>query len=188
MTYVKQNKWKFFATLVLVGSLIFAFKSNAPETKDVRHRKLLSAVGSLLEREHYNPRKIDDVFSKEVFENYLKILDPEKNLFMQQDIEALKKFQTTIDDEIHGADIKFEPAASKLYDIRYKEAKLIADSIFKQTFNFNIDDSVYLDADSLNYPKNNSERYDRWYKIIKYKTLEKYISLHRILKIIFPYH
>ena len=177
MTYVKQNKWKFFATLVLVGSLIFAFKSNAPETKDVRHRKLLSAVGSLLEREHYNPRKIDDVFSKEVFENYLKILDPEKNLFMQQDIEALKKFQTTIDDEIHGADIKFEPAASKLYDIRYKEAKLIADSIFKQTFNFNIDDSVYLDADSLNYPKNNSERYDRWYKIIKYKTLEKYISL-----------
>jgi carboxyl-terminal processing protease len=177
MTYVKQNKWKFFATLVLVGSLIFAFKSNSTETPDIRHRKLLSAVGALLEREHYDPRKVDDQFSKEVFENYLKMLDPEKNLFLQEDIDALKKYQNSIDDEIHGAKIEFQPAVTKIYDIRYKEAKQIADSVFKQTFSFNIDDSVYIDADSLSYPKNKNERYHRWYKLIKYKTLEKYVSL-----------
>ena len=177
MTYVKQNKWKFFATLVLVGSLVFAFKSNSTETPETRHRKLLSAVGALLEREHYDPRKVDDQFSKEVFENYLKMLDPEKNLFLQEDIDALKKYQNAIDDEIHGAKIEFQPAVTKIYDIRYKEAKQIADSVFKQTFSFNIDDSVYTDADSLSYPKNKNERYNRWYKLIKYKTLEKYVSL-----------
>jgi carboxyl-terminal processing protease len=177
MTYVKENKWKFFATLVLVGSLIFAFKSNSDETPDIRHRKLLSAVGSLLEREHYDPRKVDDQFSKEVFDNYLKSLDPEKNLFLQEDIDALKKYQITIDDEIHGAKIEFQPAVSKLYDIRYKEVKQIADSIFKQPFSFNIDDSVYVDADSLAFPKNKNARYERWYKLIKYKTIEKYVSL-----------
>ena len=96
MTYVKENKWKFFATLVWVGSLIFAFKSNSDETPDIRHLKLLSAVGSLLEREHYDPRKVDDQFSKEVFDNYLKSLDPEKNLFLQEDIDALKNIKSLL--------------------------------------------------------------------------------------------
>jgi carboxyl-terminal processing protease len=179
MTYVKQNKWKFFATLILAGGLIFAFtfKSITKETPNIRHRKLLSTVGSLLESEHYNPRKIDDQFSGEVFDAYLKALDPEKNLFTQEDIATLSKYKTTLDDEIHGSNIEFEPAVSKIYDIRYKEAKLIVDSILKQPFDYNIEDSVYLDVDSISYPKNNAERFDRWYKLLKYKALEKYASL-----------
>ena len=177
MTYVKQNKWKFFTTLILAGGLIFAFKSISKETPNQRHRKLLSTVGNLLENEHYNPRKIDDQFSAEVFDAYLKVLDPEKNLFTQEDIASINKYKTTIDDEIHGTNIEFEPAVSKIYDIRYKEAKAIVDLILKKPFSFNIDDSVYLEADSISYPKNNNDRFNRWYKLLKYKSLEKYASL-----------
>jgi len=177
MTYVKQNKWKFFATLILAGVLVFAFKSITIETPNERHRKLLSTVGNLLENEHYNPRRIDDQFSLEVFDAYLKALDPEKNLFTQEDIASLSKYKTTIDNEIHGANIEFEPAVSKIYDLRYKEAKLIVDSVLKQSFNFNIDDSVFLEVDSIDYPKNNTDRFDRWYKSLKFRTLEKYASL-----------
>ena len=86
MTYVKQNKWKFFSMLILVGGLFFAFntiKTANQESPELRHRKLLSTIGQLLESEHYSPRKVDDEFSKEVFDNYLKALDPEKNLFIQ---------------------------------------------------------------------------------------------------------
>jgi carboxyl-terminal processing protease len=63
MTYVQQNKWKFLATVVLMGGLFFAFntfKSSSNETPELRHRKLLSTIGHLLESEHYSPRKIDD--------------------------------------------------------------------------------------------------------------------------------
>jgi carboxyl-terminal processing protease len=180
MTYVKQNKWKFFTTLVLMGGLFFAFntfKSSTNETPELRHRKLLSTIGHLLESEHYSPRKIDDQFSKEVFDAYLKALDPEKNLFVQADIDSLKLFQNTIDDEIHGAKIQFQPAASNMYTRRYAEAKLIFDSIIKQPFNYTIDDSLRLDVDSIAYPANVNERYARWYKLVKYKCLERYASL-----------
>lgn len=64
-----------FATLVLVGGLFFAFNTfntTASEPSEIRHRKLLSTVGRLLESEHYSPRIIDDKFSKEVFDAYLK--------------------------------------------------------------------------------------------------------------------
>ncbi|MEN9381397.1 MAG: hypothetical protein RI940_278 [Bacteroidota bacterium] len=180
MTYVKQNKWKFLATVVFVGGLFFAFKSfnnNPAETLELRHRKLLSTIGHLLESEHYNPRKIDDSFSGEVFDAYLKALDPEKNMFIQSDLDSLTKFKKTIDDEIHGAKIEFEPAVSRMYDRRYQEVKQIFESIIKTPFNYNIDDSIKLDADSINYAANLDERYTRWYKIIKYKCLERYASL-----------
>ena len=86
MTYVKQNKWKVFATVFLFGALFFAFntfKTEAQESPALRQRKLLSTVGHLLESEHYSPRRIDDEFSKEVFAAYFKALDPEKNIFLQ---------------------------------------------------------------------------------------------------------
>ena len=180
MTYVQQNKWKFLATVVLMGGLFFAFNTFKPTTSEspaLRHRKLLSTIGHLLESEHYSPRKIDDQLSKDVFDAYLKALDPEKNLFTQKDIDSLKVFQKTIDDEIHGAKIEFEPAVSNLYDRRYAESKIIFDSIIKQPFDYTIDDSLRIDNDSIAYPANEKERYNRWYKIVKYKCLERYASL-----------
>ena len=180
MTYVQKNKWKFFATVVLMGGLFFAFNTFIPgssETPEMRHRKLLSTIGHLLESEHYNPRKIDDQFSAEVFDAYLKVLDPEKNIFLQSDINELAVYKKTIDDEIHGSKIEFEPAAIKIFDRRYKESKLLADSILNTSFDFNIDDSIKLDAESIAYPVSQQEKYNRWYKIIKYKTLERYATL-----------
>ncbi len=180
MTYVQQNKWKFFATVITIGGLFFAFttfKKVQSEDPELRHRKLLSTIGHLLETEHYSPRKIDDDFSKEVFDNYIKSLDPEKNLFLQSDLDALAKYRTTIDDEIHGAPIEFETAVDNIYEKRAKEAKPIFESVVKDAFDFSINDSVLLDVDSLKYPLNEKARLDRWYKLVKYKVLDKYVAL-----------
>jgi carboxyl-terminal processing protease len=152
MTYVKQNKWKFFATLIVLGGMFFAFNTfqkKDNEAPELRHRKLLSTVGYLLESEHYSPRKIDDQFSTEVFEAYLKALDPEKNIFLQTDIDSLKIFQKTIDDEIHGAKIQFQPAVSAMYARRYAEVKAIFNEIIKQPFDFSIDTCASNLANSI---------------------------------------
>ena len=180
MTYVKQNKWKAFATIILIGGLFFAFntfKTGSQESPESRHRKLLSTIGHLLESEHYSPRKIDDVFSKEVFDAYLKTLDPEKNILLQSDVDSLKIFATTIDDEIHGSPILFEPAADAIYERRALEAKKIFEEIIQKPFNYNVDDSIRLDADSIQYAANASEKYTRWNQILKYKALDRYVTL-----------
>jgi carboxyl-terminal processing protease len=180
MTYVKTNKWKFLATLVVLGGIFFAFNTfnkSSNELPSLRHRKLLSTVGHLLESEHYNPRKIDDQFSKDVFDAFLKVLDPEKNLFLQVDIDSLKVYQTSIDDEIHGSEIKFEPTASSMFERRYSEAKIIFDSVVSKPFDFTINDSLKLETDSIAFPLNKEARYDRWYKLVKYRCLERYAAL-----------
>ncbi|MEN9697599.1 MAG: hypothetical protein RLZ56_1020 [Bacteroidota bacterium] len=180
MTYVKQNKWKFFATLVVLVGIFFAFntfQTKENESPELRHRKLLSTIGHLLESEHYSPRKIDDQFSKEVFDAYLKALDPEKNIFLQTDIDSLRIFQNTLDDEIHGAKIQFEPAVSAVYDRRFAQVKADFDAIIKAPFDYTIDDSIRMEGDSLHYPANAQERYTRWYKLVKYKSLERFVAL-----------
>ena len=180
MTYVKQNKWKFFATLLLVGGLFFAFntlQTTPSEPSEIRHRKLLSTIGRLLESEHYSPRVIDDKFSKEVFDAYLKNLDPEKNILLQTDIDSLKVFATSIDDEIHGAAIQFEPAANAIYERRAKEIKAIFESIIDKPFDFTTDDSLIVDTDKMSYASNEAERVKRWNQAIKYKVLDRYVSL-----------
>lgn len=180
MTYVKQNKWKVFATVFLFGALFIAFntfKQDNPESPAIRQRKLLSTVGHLLESEHYSPRRIDDEFSKEVFVAYFKALDPEKNIFLQTDVDSLAKYNSTIDDEIHGATISFQPAVSDLYERRIKEAQLIFNQIMDKSFDFNKDDSVLLNTDKLLYPKNELERAKRWEMLLKYRTIERYASL-----------
>lgn len=180
MTYIQHNKWKVFTTVIILGTLFFAFKAfdkKAPELPEIRHRKLLSTIGHLLETEHYSPRKIDDEFSKDVFKAFIKALDPEKNIFLQTDIDALSAYETTLDDEIHGADIKFEPAANALYEKRLGEVRKIAMDILDTPFDFNTDDSVLLDEDARVFSKTEKERYTNWYQILKYKALDRYSNL-----------
>ena len=180
MTYVQQNKWKVFATVFLFGALFFAFdtfKKEDQESPELRQRKLLSTIGQLLESEHYSPRNIDDAFSKEVFTAYFKALDPEKNTFLQSDLDNLSNYSATIDDEIHGANISFQPAVSRIYAQRIVETKAIFNQVMDQPFDFNVDDSVLLNSDKMTYPKNEAERAKRWEMLLKYRTIERYASL-----------
>ena len=180
MTYVQQNKWKVFATVFLFGALFFAFntfKKEGQESPELRQRKLLSTIGQLLESEHYSPRNIDDAFSKEVFNAYFKALDPEKNTFLQSDLDSLSNYSTTIDDEIHGATIAFQPSVSRIYAQRILETKAIFNQVMDQPFDFNKDDSVLLNTDKMTYPKDEVERAKRWEMLLKYRTIERYASL-----------
>ena len=180
MTYIKQNKWKVFTTVIIIGAVFFAFKTTEKqngESPEIRHRKLLSTIGHLLETEHYSPRKIDDDFSKDVFKEYLKALDPEKNIFLQSDIDALRMYETKLDDEIHGEAILFQPATSVIYEKRVIEARKVFETVIESPFDFSIDDSVLLDVDVKLAPANENERFTYWHQILKYKTLDRFVNL-----------
>lgn len=175
---MKSTKGLLLAAIILFGCLFFAFTKNGRGNGDInQRRKLLSDIGNLLEEQHYSPKPINDSFSKMVFKKYLEELDGDKNLFLQSDINSLKKYETTIDDEIHGAEIKFTPAVKTIYDKRILEAMNIYRDILAQPFNFNVDENIIIDADKLDYPVTIEEQKDRWRKKLKYLTLERFVDL-----------
>ncbi len=165
--------------ILLVGGLLWAFTSSGKNGDDAKARqeRLLTMVGSILEKNHYDPKKIDDNFSKAIFKNFLNDLDPDKNLFLQSDITTLKKYETEIDDEIHGADLQFFPAVITIYKQRLAETPAIYKDILSKPFNFTTDEKVQLDPDKLSYPANDAARKEQWRKRLKYLTLERYVDL-----------
>ncbi len=178
---MKSRKGLLLVAIVLFGGLFFAFRTSGIGSKDIlvtQKQRLLNAVGSILEQQHYSPKNINDDFSRQVFKKYLEDLDGDKSHFLQSDIAALKKYENSIDDEIHEtAPIQFAPAVSAVYDQRIKDVMGIYREILSRPFSFTADETVELNGDKLNYAATEAERKERWRKKLKYYTLERYADL-----------
>lgn len=176
---MKRRKGLILIAVVLFGALFFAFRYTTGGT-DVslsQRQRLLAAVGSLLESQHYSPKNINNDFSKKLFQKFLDQLDNDKSFFLQSDIDALKKYELTLDDEIKGAEIKFAPAVGVIYEKRLAEVTALYKELLNEPFNFTKDESAMLDGSKLPYAANEAEQRDRWRKLLKYYTLERYVDL-----------
>lgn len=167
--------------MMLVAGSFLAFKTmgrgtshNNPPSK---YEEILRLVGKMLSEAHYSPQDINDAFSKKVFRKFLNDLDPEKNIFLEADINTLKKYESRIDDEIKGSPVEFFMNAGKAFNARVEESAAICNDILSKPFDFTVDEDVELDGDKLKSPNSDAERKDRWRKKLKYLALERYIDL-----------
>jgi carboxyl-terminal processing protease len=180
---MKSRKGIVLSAIVLFAALFFAFKGIEYGKSDINitlRQRLVAAIGSLLEQEHYSPKPINDAFSKEVYKKYLNDLDGEKILFLQSDIKEFKKFETTIDDEIHGSAILFAPTVSAAFDKRIPELIGMYKEILSQPFDFTTEETAVLDGDKMDFAKDEKERKDRFRKLLKFLTLERYVDLQEV--------
>jgi carboxyl-terminal processing protease len=167
--------------LVILGAGIFvAFRSlgrgGNPPTK---YERILHNVGEYLEQIHYSPKAIDDKFSAEVFDKYIKEVDVEKDVFLQSDIDDLKsRFGAKIDDEILGtATIQFVPAVSEVYKKRMAETQVIYRDILSKPFDFTVNEDYNQNYDEVKFPVTDVDRREAWRKRMKFLTLERYSDL-----------
>jgi len=175
---IRKKGWILVAIIAFAGAF-FAFRSINPNPVPVTQKqKLLAAIGQLLAEQHYSPKAINDDFSKQIFKKFLDELDGDKSLFLQSDITALKKHETTIDDEIKGnAEVQFATNANAIYNKRLPEVMRLYKEILNQPFDFSKDEVFETDAEKLQYPTTEKERQERWRKRLKYMTLERYVDL-----------
>ena len=164
--------------LVLTG-IFFATRSQGKSTNTPpgKYEKILQIVGAILTQGHYEPKDINDEFSKKIFNKYFADLDPEKNIFLQQDIQSLDRFSTKVDEEVKGAPVQFFAEVGKLFDKRVKEVEGYYKEILAKPFDFTKDESYVGDADKKNFPTNEAARKEEWRKYLKYLTLQRYADL-----------
>ena len=167
--------------LMIVAGSFLAFKTMGTGTRNAnppsKYEKILRLVGEMLSQAHFSPQQINDAFSKKVFNKFITDLDQEKNFFMQSDIDAMKKYENRIDDEIKGAPVEFFLEAGKMFNTRMEEASKIYAEILSKPFEFSSDEEVVLDGDKLSYTATDAERKDRWRKKMKFMSLERYVDL-----------
>jgi len=180
LKYLLNMKRLPIVILMIVAGSFLAFQTMGSGTKKppTKYEEILKLVGEMLTQAHYNPKDINDAFSKRIFQKYFNDLDPEKNIYQKADVDALqKKYETKIDDEIKGAPVEFFLAAGKSFNARMEEAAAICNEILAKPFDFTVDEEVVLDGDKLSYAPNSAEIKERWRKKLKYMTLERYSDL-----------
>ena len=171
---------KFFPIFLVVTALFLflAFQSQGrnddPKSK---YEKILQNVGLLLEQGHYSPRKIDDAFSKLVFKRFIMDLDDDKTIFLQSDIDSFKRFETKIDDEIHGEKLQSFYALSESYTRRLNGASGYYTALLSKPFDFTTEENVVLDGEKSKFPITDADRKEVWRKRLKYLVLSKYTDM-----------
>ena len=164
--------------IVLFAAIFWAFQIRGGNgTSLSTQQKILTTLGTIIEQNHYKPKTINDNFSEHIFKKFLGDVDPDKNIFLQSDITGLKKYENTIDDEIHGAPIQFVPAVDALYAARMQEVMLIYKELLAKPFDFSVNEEIVIDGNKLDFASTENQRKDMWRKKLKFLTLERYTEL-----------
>jgi carboxyl-terminal processing protease len=177
---MKRN-YKIILVVLALSLSLFAFKINTEKSGDPEKDKLLlELLTFVIDKGHYDPKAIDDSFSKAVYKEYIEALDPSKRFLLQSDIDEFAKYETLIDDEIRDRDLTFFDLSYNRLMQRMEESKKYYKEILSTPFDYNVNEDFNADAEKLPFAKDTDELKDRWRKQLKLSTLS---SLTERLKI-----
>ena len=163
---------KIISFILFIGILLsFSVNRGFNPNKD---RLLLELISYVLERGHYNPRQIDDNFSKNVFNSYIKGLDNQRRFFLQSDIDNFTKYRYRIDDLIKNSDISFfDLTIEKLFQ-RTNQVNSFYRELLEKPFDFSKEEFINLDFDNLPYSRTLNDLKKRWRMRFKLSALQIY--------------
>ncbi len=149
-----------------------------PAKENPKYDKIIHAVAEVLSQGHFSPQSINDNFSEKVFMDYLDRLDPDKNIFLAEDVSKLKKFSQSIDDELLGKPVAFFYAVNDIYKLRLAQVNTATANMLAKPFDFSIRDSIA--GNTKNWPVSEKEQEKSWYQKIKFMSLERFVDLQEI--------
>lgn len=150
---------------IALGTTAYA---DAPRLAPTIEQAQAAYLGSMfLSRYHYAVRPLDDTLSSEIFDRYLKSLDPERLYFTQADIDSFAGLRTRLDDAILQGDLQPPFALFQRFDERVAERFAEARKLLQQDFDFSVAESYPLDRSKAPWPKDDDEARDLWRKRVK---------------------
>lgn len=162
-----------YASLVLAIFVLASYKLY--RRNDGRAAKkdevLIAAMLQGLSAAHYQPERIDDAFSKRVFDLYLKRIDVNKKFLLASDVAQLRRFQTDIDDQVKRGTHEFLDLSSQLTEQRMKDIQVLYRDILGKPFNFVTEESYETEPDKINFPADAAAQREEWRKYLKYQTM-----------------
>lgn len=158
--------------LLILVPVTLVFTGFYLKSQDSGKSSLLPSILQNLEIYHYNPPKIDDDFSKKVFDEFLSVLDANKRFFTQEDIEKISTYKNKIDDLAKNGDYEFYDKTMEIYESRINQNQKWFREILSTTLEFNSNEVFNYD-DKQPWAKNETELKDRLTKFLKYNVMTR---------------
>ena len=133
----------------------------------------LSKINTLLQREHYHPKPVDDSLSVYVFDTFIDGLDPDRNLFTKIEYEKLSQYRLKIDDAILTKDCSFFTDFVSLYQSALQRRKAVIDKVEKLPFDYYSNDSVKFSKKAFPFDLSENDLERVWKKRLRFEILEE---------------
>lgn len=174
-----KNKFSLLciAILLAVSSCSFTTKTFDAEDSD-KDKILIELITYVIDQGHYDKRKIDNDFSKHVYEDFIESLDPMKRHFTKKDLKDFREYETKIDDQILEKDISFFNLVYNRYQERLEDTKGFYNLILDEDFDLNSDENINTDYEALDFVKNTSSLKERWKIQLKFSIISNYYSAY----------
>lgn len=181
LDFMKKN-YKVILVMVAISATLWSFVPKKASNDPEKDKLLLELISFVIEKGHYDPKAMDDTFSKGVYKDYLDALDPSKRFFIQSDIDEFKIYETQIDDMIRNRDLTFFDLTYERLQKRMQEAKIVYKALNDKPYDFSSDETINIDSDKNNFAKNYSELKNRWRLQMKLSVLASVVDKEKIEK------
>lgn len=129
-------------------------------------------VAGLLTQYHYEKIPIDDKLSTIIYDDYLSSLDVNKHYFLKEDIEGFRKYRERLDDHIKLGYLLPPYEIFNVFRERFMERMDYVENELSYDFDYDKEEFLIVNADSVDYPSSTEELNDRWRKLIKSQALD----------------
>jgi carboxyl-terminal processing protease len=159
--------------LAIVGAVSFYIGKPGTDPTDPEKEKVIQrTVMSVLEQVHFDPLKLDDEMSKEIYTSFIEYLDGSKRYYTQEDLNQLAVYKTQLDDQINASSLEFFDKATELFQARIDGVDEIFREILAEPIDYSKSEEIELDADKREFPKTTADLKDHWRKLLKYEVIE----------------
>ncbi|HEY3432642.1 MAG TPA: carboxy terminal-processing peptidase [Rhodocyclaceae bacterium] len=159
--------------LILAITMV-AQAANDPAVTEPKELKPLSyqpraahLAATILGHHHYRTPVLDDALSANIFDEYLKVLDPERVFFTQKDIDRWDDARTKLDDAIIDEDLTIPFAIFNRYTQRVTEHYNRARTLLKSGFDFTRKENYDYLREKAPWPASEAEVQELWRKRVK---------------------
>jgi carboxyl-terminal processing protease len=124
-------------------------------------------AAEILTRHHYKALPVDLALSGQIFDRFVKSLDPEKLFFVQGDIDRLSADRTRMGEVLFTENLNIPFAIVNLYKARAQERMGYARSLLKSEFDFDAPENLKLERSKQAWAQSEQELQEVWRKRVK---------------------
>ena len=154
----------------------FVFGITLKKENPNKDKLLLEIISYVLDRGHFDPKDINDVFSENAYMSYLENIDGQHRFFLKSDINSFNSYRHLIDDEIKNTQVEFFNLSFEKLMERMSQVEGFYKSLLETPFDFSIKDEINLDFKKASYANNLTELRSIWRKRLKLNALERFTS------------
>lgn len=154
-------------SLVLFLATFSLFGQNSTKTCEI-----LTKINTLIQKDHYQPKPIDDSLSVYVFDAFIDNLDSNRNLFTKTEYNNLCKHRLLLDNYILEKNCSFIKDFVTAYQLALERKKKTLEKIQTVVFDYNSKDTVKFSKKNFPFDLVDTDIEKVWLKRMKYDVLE----------------